>query len=337
MGLARVGGQHDARSRRADRAVGIVACRSASDRTRCRRVRRVSRVLVGHAKSEGLEFLYAASEQLSSARDLEGGLLALLEFARETFHADVAEIVLNGEEGESVGYRTCSGPAERSFRLEPCATDLVASLIAMGGEAGDVVMHRQTNGNAIMHPEGLAFDAMLVAAIGDGNGVAGVAVIGRQKGTAIDSFSKDEINLFETFVNHLATTLEKSRLSTSLAQLRALKQELAHQAYHDSLTGLANRLMFRDLVDNALKTPRTTTRAVLFIDLDDFKTVNDTMGHRRRRTPRRGGEPHLIERRRGGTAARLGGDEFAVPLPASETTRRFGRSPTASSSRWATP
>ena len=55
--------------------------------------------------------------------------------------------------------------------------------------------------------------------------------------------------------------MEKSRLSTSLAQLRALKQELAHQAYHDSLTGLANRALFRDRVDAALADAAATTAA----------------------------------------------------------------------------
>ena len=111
--------------------------------------------------------------------------------------------------------------------------------------------------------------------------------------------------------------MEKNSLSTSLAQLRLLKQELAHQAYHDSLTGLANRAMFRERVDEALAeaAAETSKVAVLFIDLDDFKTVNDTMGHA-------AGDALLDEVARridgcvgeGDTAARLGGDEFAVLL-----------------------
>src|SRR4051812_44955242 len=74
-----------------------------------------------HAKTRGLQFLYSASELLTSARDIEAGLLALLNFARETFHADIAEVVLHGEAGETVGYRTSTGPGERSRRLEPVA------------------------------------------------------------------------------------------------------------------------------------------------------------------------------------------------------------------------
>jgi diguanylate cyclase (GGDEF)-like protein len=63
------------------------------------------------SKTQGLQFLYDASELLSGARDLEGGLLALLDFARDTFHAELAEVVLLGAPDETVGYRTRPGPS----------------------------------------------------------------------------------------------------------------------------------------------------------------------------------------------------------------------------------
>ncbi|HWS46000.1 MAG TPA: EAL domain-containing protein [Acidimicrobiia bacterium] len=271
-----------------------------------------------HSKSEGLQFLYRASELLGGARDLEAGLLALLDFARETFHAEIAEVVLRGDSGESIGYRTCSGPGERRFRLEPCAVDEVAAVLALAGEAREVTIHRPDGRSEFARRDGVDLAELMVAPFSDESGVCGVALAARAKGSVVDTFSKDELHLFETFVNHLGTTLEKSRLSTSLAQLRVLKQELAHQAYHDSLTGLANRLKFRDLVDNALAAAARdgAKTAVLFIDLDDFKTVNDTMGHA-------AGDALLEEVARRistsvegvGTAARLGGDEFAVLLP----------------------
>lgn len=96
---------------------------------------------------------------------------------------------------------------------------------------------------------------------------------------------------------------------------KSLEDQLTHQALHDPLTKIANRALFRDRVDHALaKTGRnSTTLGVLFLDLDNFKSVNDSMGHA-------AGDKLLIsvaERlqdclRNTDTAARLGGDEFAV-------------------------
>ncbi|MGQ0649415.1 MAG: putative bifunctional diguanylate cyclase/phosphodiesterase [Gemmatimonadaceae bacterium] len=96
--------------------------------------------------------------------------------------------------------------------------------------------------------------------------------------------------------------------------LRASKDALTHQAFHDPLTGLPNRARFREQVAAALtEAPRRT--AVLAVDLDGFKTVNDTFGHA-------GGDALLVEvaarlqsaTRGSDVVARLGGDEFAVLL-----------------------
>ncbi|GIM94142.1 hypothetical protein Ato02nite_059350 [Paractinoplanes toevensis] len=96
---------------------------------------------------------------------------------------------------------------------------------------------------------------------------------------------------------------------------RRLAGELTHQAYHDAMTGLANRVLFHDRLEHALARGARdgSLVGVLFIDLDDFKIVNDTLGHA-------AGDALLIEvaRRIAGalraddTAARLGGDEFAA-------------------------
>ncbi len=97
-----------------------------------------------------------------------------------------------------------------------------------------------------------------------------------------------------------------------------LYDEIRHQALHDGLTGLANRVLFRDRVVQALERSRGRDGrpfGVLFIDLDDFKVVNDTLGHAR-------GDDVLVAAamrvaaslRPADTAARLGGDEFAVLL-----------------------
>ena len=99
------------------------------------------------------------------------------------------------------------------------------------------------------------------------------------------------------------------------ARLAAREAQLLHQAFHDSLTGLANRALFQDRLAHALALHNRDLRAlsVLFLDLDDFKLINDTLGH--------GAGDDLLVRvaerlvgavRVGDTVARLGGDEFAV-------------------------
>jgi diguanylate cyclase (GGDEF)-like protein len=272
-----------------------------------------------HAKSARLQFLYRASEIMSGARDFEDGLVALLDFARDTFHAEIAEVVLRGEAGEPVGFRTCTGPGERQLRLEAVDRALVEGVIEVAGGATSAVLHEPTPNEPLALRDGLEITSAIVATLADEDGaVHGAVIVARARGTILKVFAKDELDLFDTFAKQLATTMERTRLSSSLAQLRVLKQELQHQAHYDSLTGLANRALFREQADAALTDAarRKHSVAMLFIDLDDFKTVNDTMGHA-------AGDALLEEVARRiessvgelGTAARLGGDEFAVVLP----------------------
>ena len=102
-----------------------------------------------------------------------------------------------------------------------------------------------------------------------------------------------------------------------------LEEEMKHRAFHDALTGLPNRLMLQDRIAQQLSSSRRTgvMAGVLFVDLDDFKVVNDTMGHSV-------GDELLVAAaarlanlvRDSDTAARLGGDEFALLISNAETT-----------------
>jgi diguanylate cyclase (GGDEF)-like protein/PAS domain S-box-containing protein len=112
-----------------------------------------------------------------------------------------------------------------------------------------------------------------------------------------------------SFVRAVAHTL-----ATALARLRD-EERMRHEAVHDPLTGLANRTLLRDRLEHALARSERETHAtaVLFVDLDNFKQVNDAHGHA-------AGDAALVELGRrlqtavrpGDTIARLGGDEFVA-------------------------
>ena len=100
-----------------------------------------------------------------------------------------------------------------------------------------------------------------------------------------------------------------------ITERKTLEEQLRHQAFHDVLTGLENRFLFLDRLGHALTRAGRGGRptAVLFLDLDDFKAVNDRLGHAE-------GDKLLVDvahrlkavTRAGDTVARLGGDEFAI-------------------------
>jgi diguanylate cyclase (GGDEF)-like protein len=104
-------------------------------------------------------------------------------------------------------------------------------------------------------------------------------------------------------------------LVEDITELVDAEERIRHLAHHDPLTGLPNRLLLQDRLEQALGRARRarTSVAVMLVDLDDFKTVNDTLGHLS------GDEliRRVAQRLRGSvresdTVARLGGDEFAI-------------------------
>ncbi|MGZ8490775.1 MAG: putative bifunctional diguanylate cyclase/phosphodiesterase [Gemmatirosa sp.] len=113
--------------------------------------------------------------------------------------------------------------------------------------------------------------------------------------------------------NLIATRLLHSALHRAN---EALEERLVHQAHHDPLTGLANRALFRDRVEQALaRASRGGHVAVLFLDLDNFKTVNDTLGHAEGDRLLEAVAARLLQATRGcDSVARLGGDEFGIVL-----------------------
>ncbi|PTM85960.1 diguanylate cyclase/phosphodiesterase with PAS/PAC sensor(s) [Streptomyces sp. VMFN-G11Ma] len=133
------------------------------------------------------------------------------------------------------------------------------------------------------------------------------------------------LNVESTVNRHQGGLIFNSRDVTERVRLQA---QLQHNAEHDPLTDLPNRALFTQRVQQALSGRRSTDRgtAVLFIDLDGFKAVNDTIGHQ-------AGDELLVQAarrlqdavRKGDTASRLGGDEFAALIVGDGTRDRTAR------------
>jgi diguanylate cyclase (GGDEF)-like protein len=120
-------------------------------------------------------------------------------------------------------------------------------------------------------------------------------------------FSEAHIDIFQAVVNQLSTSIDRIELS----------RELKHQAFHDRLTGMANRHQFERILDKAIVDAKHShsTFCVLFIDLDGFKEVNDTLGHAIGDKLLAMVAARLAARLdRHSSLARMGGDEFAVIL-----------------------
>jgi diguanylate cyclase (GGDEF)-like protein len=146
--------------------------------------------------------------------------------------------------------------------------------------------------------------------------VHGLLVVGGRLGE-VTTFSSNDLALLDTFARHVATSLERGRLEENLRQVTDLKEQLRHQALHDPLTALPNRTLFLDRVRHAVDTAGRTRvwPAVLYLDLDGFKPVNDNFGHEAGDVLLR----TVADRLRGclrpaDTAARMGGDEFVILL-----------------------
>ena len=262
-------------------------------------------------KHERLELVYQSSRILQHSPELDVALLALLDHARAMFRAEIAEVVLEtgGEDGGAV--RTTSldgGASEAIVPIDGITREPELHRLLETRRAGFVRLTRTPGGRMLMIRQ-----AMVAPLVGE-SGVIGMLTVANRltEGTA---FGSDDLLLLETIANQAAVALENGQLEQSLAELSRLKEQLRHQAYHDPLTGLPNRVSFAETASVRIGTMRSDAvrSVVLLLDLDDFKAVNDTLGHA-------AGDELLVmvsDRirgclREGDVAARLGGDEFAI-------------------------
>jgi diguanylate cyclase (GGDEF)-like protein len=111
-------------------------------------------------------------------------------------------------------------------------------------------------------------------------------------------------------------------VAMNITERKMAEQRVAHMAHHDALTGLPNRVLLRDRIQQAIAQAHRagTQLAVLFLDLDRFKTINDSLGHQLGdRLLQSVASRILVCVREGDTVSRVGGDEFVIVIPGIES------------------
>ncbi len=266
-------------------------------------------------KHQRLELLYQSSRIMQHSPELDSAIMAVLEHAREMFRAETAEILLFPQPGSGEALRTVARSEGEPEVMVPVPFD-----------PDDPLARRTaTEGRAFfpVDPRGATDSQVMLSPLAGDSGIFGMMRVAHRL-TAGTSFDTDDLRLLETLANQAAVALENGQLEQSLAELSRLKEQLRFLAYHDPLTSLPNRISMAEEIDTRLSTPGAEPPTILYIDLDDFKVVNDSLGHH-------AGDEILVaasDRIRnclgpGDVAARLGGDEFAVLLTEGE---RFDRS-----------
>src|SRR3954453_22917269 len=264
-------------------------------------------------RHERLEFLYGANRTLSRSPEVAGALEALLARSLEAFNADVAETLLFTADGDAL--RTTHGPGDHRVTMEHADRAIADELAGLVDAENPVVSLTPPFGSPHLraHMQARGIRHAMIAMLPGEERTIGTIMLANRVGLE-RSFGADDLRLLEALANNAAVALQYDRLEQAVNKLQSLQNQLHHQASHDPLTDLPNRMLFMERVRDELAMGHQI--AVLFVDVDDFKTVNDSLGHGV-------GDALLVsvaERLRGcvrpqDTGPLLGGDEFAVMIP----------------------
>ena len=266
-------------------------------------------------KHEGLELMYESTRVVQQSLHADSVVETLLAQAREMFHAERAEILLFATDTEPAlrSVSTADGPSQI---LQPVDLDPTEGIWArVASEGRGVCLSRPISNERLRRyfaDQGIR--DVLAAPLHGSEHMIGIMLVANRRGN-VNTFTPEELRLLETLANHASVSLQNGRL---VDRLRTQAAENEYQARHDALTGLPNRRYFRLQVQEAVDvaTAERSELAVIVMDLDRFKEVNDTLGHHQ-------GDRLLQEIAArlsallGGrnTVARLSGDEFAALLP----------------------
>jgi diguanylate cyclase (GGDEF)-like protein len=269
-----------------------------------------------------LERLYRFSQAVSSAPEIDDVMRNVLGEAKQLLQSERASAAFLAADGSLVARARLDANDRLTRSEEPPSEDDNWVIEQVIGTGCALLLPRNTRepaGRRWLAAYGM-HEAVVVPLSGS-EGTLGLLVVGDRLG-AIRTFDQEDVLLLETVANHAGVALRNGEL---IGQLR-------HDALHDTLTGLPNRAYLQRALAAALDEVAagcSAGTAVMILDLDEFKAVNDTLGHQH-------GDALLVEVGarlcsavgNAGTVVRLGGDEFAVLLPGTadeERVLRIGR------------
>jgi EAL domain-containing protein (putative c-di-GMP-specific phosphodiesterase class I)/GGDEF domain-containing protein len=226
-------------------------------------------------KHERLELLHESSRLPHYAPELDRAISAPSTMPARC-SGERAELLLFPDPASDAALRSSAGgvagPETMTPQVVPAGDALRSRTRHEHG-----AFHAKVTAAWTTHPDAVQ-EAMVGPLVGE-HGTFGAVTIINRLGEG-SRFEADDLRLLETIANQAAVALENGQLEQSLHELSRLKEQLRHQAYHDSLTGLGNRALFVE--ESSAGWPARVTRLAALCrvpDLDDFKVVNDTYGH----------------------------------------------------------
>ncbi len=286
----------------------IIAVRSELTDTVALDTERLKTIVALHREVERAEF------------DVQDVVLGILDRARILLGASAASAGII--EGDEIAYKYRTGPGRDSGVVIRTPRD--ASLSGICVKTGEAVYCEDSETDPRVDKvacRAQELRSMIIVPLRHRGEVVGVLNVNSPEVRTFDSNAVRTVQLIGGAISaaygHAVDLATKrhlmDELETTVSALRESEAKLSHQALHDPLTGLPNRTLFLDRLRGALAERGEPRVAVLFVDLDGFKVVNDSLGHD-------AGDALLVQTaerisgvlRQGDTAARLGGDEFVI-------------------------
>ena len=266
-------------------------------------------------RHKSVEFLYTTAQTINRRVGFEETVDAILGEITVMQRAEVAELVLFSPKGPVRRAVVKNGESLRLHEVADHVCDLLRRATS-GAASSTLVSPSDSTSRYRPYLDERGIRDSIVAPLLGERRILGLLIVGNRS-TGFAGFGADDLKLVTTVARHLSVSLENEQLEQTLRKLTELERRLTHQAFHDSLTGLVNRTRFVEDVGRRLGRGAAT---VMFIDLDDFKTVNDTLGHATGDEVLRAVARRLTNAvRPDDLVARLGGDEFAILLASRAT------------------